>query len=98
MTRDCGHSTGMTRDCGQHRDDQRLRNSTEMTRDCGTAQGYDQRLRQYRDDWLTFGEGGGGEVPEFDRYPLSDFRRCFFSSYYGLFLNPAPRAVFPPAL
>ncbi|CAI9616687.1 unnamed protein product [Staurois parvus] len=49
MTRDCGHSTGMTRDCGtQYRDDQRLRTETE-TRDCGHSTGDDQRLRtQYR--------------------------------------------------
>ncbi|CAI9571288.1 unnamed protein product, partial [Staurois parvus] len=38
-TRDCGHSTGMTKDCGQYRDDQRLR----------TQYRDDQRLRtQYR--------------------------------------------------
>ncbi|CAI9592888.1 unnamed protein product, partial [Staurois parvus] len=48
MTRDCGHSTGMTRDCGQYRDDQRLRTVQEMTRDCGQYRD-DQRLRtQYR--------------------------------------------------
>ncbi|CAI9591601.1 unnamed protein product [Staurois parvus] len=41
MTRDCGHSTGMTRDCGQK--------YMEMTRDCGHSTGDDQRLRtQYR--------------------------------------------------
>ncbi|CAI9614159.1 unnamed protein product [Staurois parvus] len=33
MTRDCGHSTGMTRDCKQYRDDQRLRTVQEMTAD-----------------------------------------------------------------
>ncbi|CAI9584108.1 unnamed protein product [Staurois parvus] len=48
----------MTRDCGQYRDDQRLRTTgddqrlrtvQEMTRDCGHSTGDDQRLRtQYR--------------------------------------------------
>ncbi|CAI9595934.1 unnamed protein product [Staurois parvus] len=41
----------MTRDCGQYRDDQRLRTVQEMTRDCGHGTGDDQRLRtRYRDD------------------------------------------------
>ncbi|CAI9623545.1 unnamed protein product, partial [Staurois parvus] len=49
MTRDCGHSRGDDRDCGQYRDDQRLRTVQEMTRDCGHSTGDDQRLRtQYR--------------------------------------------------
>ncbi|CAI9575799.1 unnamed protein product [Staurois parvus] len=39
----------MTRDCGQYRDDQRLRTVQAMTRDCGHSTGDDQRLRtQYR--------------------------------------------------
>ncbi|CAI9614272.1 unnamed protein product [Staurois parvus] len=40
----------MTRDCGQHRDDQRLRTVQGMTRDCGHSTGMTRDCGQYRDD------------------------------------------------
>ncbi|CAI9543995.1 unnamed protein product [Staurois parvus] len=45
MTRDCGQYRDDQRLRTQYRDDQRLRTVQEMTRDCGHSTGDDQRLR-----------------------------------------------------
>ncbi|CAI9599879.1 unnamed protein product, partial [Staurois parvus] len=84
----------MTRDCGQHSADQRLR-TAQMTADqrLRTAQmTADQRLRTAQmtaDLW-----GGGERVPEFDRYPLL-LPQLFFDLTCS---SIQPCAVFPASV
>ncbi|CAI9591993.1 unnamed protein product, partial [Staurois parvus] len=52
MTRDCGQYRDDQRLRTQYRDDQRLRTVQGMTRDCGHSTGDDQRLQTGNDQRL----------------------------------------------
>ncbi|CAI9596669.1 unnamed protein product, partial [Staurois parvus] len=62
MTRDCGHSAGMTETADTVQ---------EMTRDCGHSTGDDQRLRtaQYRDD-----QGETADTVQYDQRLRTQYR------------------------